>query len=124
MRWNPKDPHAPFDRKGNLQHFPLDEYVYAPDDPGAGRNGYTRVPATWRPVRPFVASLRVNDYGRGRSAAYFCLVDEEGHEWPMFMSDFFALVQRTTLEQGVTPALRWAVRKAGQNYGLALAPDA
>lgn len=108
MKWNPKDPHGPFDAQGNLQHYPL-ALGWSP-----------RVEPEWRQVRPWWGTLSLEGYARGRSAAYFEMVDESGHTYPMMISDFAELVKSRTVAHGAVYT-RWALAKRGQNYGIRLA---
>lgn len=107
-KWDAKHPVAPFDRDGNLLHYP---------DHWRGLE--------WREVpRYFNAELTIKDYCRGRSAAYFELADDEGRTYPMFLKDFTCLVKRASLQEGRTVCTQtWRYLKRGQNYGIALDDD-
>lgn len=102
-RWNPKDPHAPFNENGDLMHYP--------------EGWYTNI--EWRKVEPFQGRLRLEGYARGRSAAYFYWLDGQGHRYPMFLADVAALLQERDVVAGEVHGW-WRVVKRGQNYGLAL----
>lgn len=103
--WDAKNPVAPFDSEtGNLLHYP--EVWW----------GHT---LEWREVRPFEATLQLEDYGRGRSAAYFHWKDEQGHGYPMFLKDFVETLLALDSKRGQVKGT-WRVVKRGQNYGLAL----
>lgn len=76
----------------------------------------------WKPNAVFEASLCVEDYARGRSAANFIMKDSKtGVKYTMFLTDFLYLLQNHTLEKGTTPSLKWEFTKRGQNYGVKLA---
>lgn len=110
-KWDPKNPVGPFDRDGNLQHYPLGQGY------GAERTG-----PSWRAVPPWTGVLTLKGYSRGRSAAYAVFVDAHGFEYPMMLSDFVELVKERTLAHGDVYA-RWALAKRGQNYGIRLAKE-
>lgn len=94
-----------------------------PVDPRTGNMlGYAGYgPVDWCPNEPFDATLRVTDWGRGRSSVKFMLTDDvTGYVWEMFVKDFFEIV--TTIGvNGAKVMGRWIVVKRGQNYGLTLA---
>jgi hypothetical protein len=82
----------------------------------------------WRDNTPFEARLALAGMRRGRSAAYFMFTDEDGHEYPMFMSDLETLLcSPGGVAGGITGGQscpRWVVQKRGQNYGIRLATRA
>ena len=41
----------------------------------------------------------------------------------MFVADAVDVMRRTTITCGRVGPARWVVRKRGENYGIALAPD-
>ncbi|WP_238009469.1 hypothetical protein KZZ52_26640 [Dactylosporangium sp. AC04546] len=96
---------VPYDGDGNLLH-----YV----DPWAT--------PTMRPNEPFKAALQVEMMESGRSAKYLIWRDGDGRRFPMFIIDLVDMLQRAEVLQGAVEAT-WIVRKRGQNYGIALAPD-
>jgi hypothetical protein len=102
-KWDPKNPVAPFDERG-LLHYP---------------ESWRGI--EWRPAPAFDASLRFDDYSRGRSAAYFNWMDDStGLRYPMFLADLADLIRGANLLQGETLTNRWRVVKRGQNYGIAV----
>jgi hypothetical protein len=98
---------APYDAEGNLQHYP--RIPIHQRHHGAGDT-------EWRPNTAFEATLTLASTARGRSAAYFIWADEQGHQYPMFMTDLSDLISGTTLDHGKVSG-RWIV---GKNYGLRL----
>jgi hypothetical protein len=76
----------------------------------------------WVDNDPFDAVLTFTGFERGRSAAHAIWVDNEGHEYQMFLTDFSELLLDggTTMVGGKVLAT-WRVRKRGRNYGIALA---
>lgn len=99
---------------GNLHHYPSTEWV---TDYTGQRHP---VGPVWKDNVPFRADLRLERYGRGRSAAYFIWKSDEGIEYPMFMSDMADMLQRAVIRNGLVENGQWHVRKRGQNYGIAL----
>lgn len=101
---------VPYDADGDLLHYVEEWRSHLPDQ------------VRWRPNDPFDAVLQFEGGERGRSAAVFRWRDvDTGVRYPMFMTDLTDLLREATLTAGRTTRLRWAVRKRGQNYGLALA---
>jgi len=98
--WNPNEPQVPFDVHGNMQHY----------------GGYA---THFKVMYPFTASLKMEKMSRGRSAAFFYVIDEQtGKSYPMFMADLFYIIENHSIVQGVTPVLEWVPSKRGQNYGI------
>lgn len=124
---------APYDQQGNLQHYPMNGWEYTGETETrtyglawGDRSGQTYeyqiirdVPVDWRPNEPFQATLTLQELARGRSAAYFWWTDQDGHRYPMFMSDMVEVVKLATTVGGVVTDT-WIVRKRGQNYGIGL----
>lgn len=111
---------APFDRFGSLLHWAEPRY-------SAGRYGGMSETVTWRPNEPFHATLRLDSTRSGRSAKYVIWVSPNGsvdpRTFPMFVTDLVDTIQHAKqIDHGIISA-RWIVRKRGQNYGLALAPE-
>lgn len=79
----------------------------------------------WHPNEPFHASLEIYDMQSGYSAKYLMLRSRDNHArtYPMFVTDLADAVRNIpVIRDGILTA-RWIVRKRGQNYGLALAPE-
>lgn len=77
----------------------------------------------WMDNFEFEATLIYEDYGRGRSAAYFFFKDEAtGAIHSMFMRDFHDVIRRCTLDQGRVTS-RWTFIKRGMNYGIQMVID-
>lgn len=106
--WDPKKPEAPFDGDGNMLHYPDNFYM--------NRDG------GWRQVQPFEATLTIVGLNRGRSAAYLTVVDEAGHNYPLFITDLVDIIQNRDIIGGRLTG-RWAVRKRGQNFGIGPAKE-
>lgn len=92
--------------------------THAPYSSGGELLSYPSGIVQWRPIIPFRASLTFVGHGRGRSAVTFNWRDEDGHVWPMFVTDLAGLLGETVLDHGRTPVLTWTVRKRGANYGI------
>ncbi|MBB5081336.1 hypothetical protein [Nonomuraea endophytica] len=102
---------APYDRRGNLMHYPQDDYRRVET------GEYAVVPPDWRPITEFTATLTMTGRRRGRSAAYFMWTDQDGHEWPMFLADLDHLISSATIKNGVATGT-WTVGKRGANFGI------
>lgn len=101
---------APYTRDGNLMHF-----TYA--SPGDRTDT-----VDWRPNEPFEATLALKGVNRGRSSTYFEWVDQDGHRFPMFVTDMMLLLQTKGVRRGGTVQARWHVVKRGMNHGVAIVP--
>jgi hypothetical protein len=98
---------APFDKEGALMHYA--RYGYGPDHYYGAHE--------WRVPEPIALRLTLEQTERGRSAAYFIWLDDEGRRWPMFMTDLAHLLHHGTVAQGVADGM-WIPRKRGENFGL------
>ncbi|MFI6317321.1 hypothetical protein ACIBG8_07370 [Nonomuraea sp. NPDC050556] len=103
---------APYDQRGNLMHYPEDSYC---NDAETGTSAW--VPPDWRPISTFTATLTLTGRRRGRSAAYFMWTDQDGHEWPMFLTDLDYLISSATITNGIVTGT-WTVGKRGANFGV------
>lgn len=112
---------APFDRDGNLQHYPQTQ---------ADWSGVTYVDGKrvgeiifhepdWREVVPFRATMTLESgVTSGRSAKYVHWRDQDGHQYPMFVSELVDLVTAGAAKEGGVAEGMWIVCKRGANYGI------
>lgn len=107
---------VPFDKSGSLLHFTYSQ-------PGETGGRYGDWAAEWRENKPFTCKLTLDSMRSGRSAKYVIWQDDEGHSYPMFITDLLTLLQERSVVNGVTYDNTWIVRKRGKNYGLALVVD-
>lgn len=108
---------APFDRNGNLQHFP--SWRWDPE-----RRGYTIDDNDWRDVEPFHAVMRLEPgVTSGRSAKYLHWRDQDDHQYPMFVAELVELVVTGVVKEGGIAEGDWIVCKRGQNYGIRYVRD-
>lgn len=102
---------VPFDENGNQMHYP---YCGA-------------LPPEWRVNTEFRETLRITDFSRGRSAAYFHAEGQSGVKYTIFLTDLFAMLPK--LNYGMDYALVtdedqstidgfFTFVKRGQNYGV------
>ncbi|MBV1853105.1 hypothetical protein [Catellatospora tritici] len=98
----------PVDPDGNLEHYP------------SLAHGYRAAEQRWQHNRAFETTLTMVEIKRGRSAAYVVWRATDGRLYPMFLSDLGDLLTAKVIDRGVVHGT-WHVRKAGHNYGLALA---
>lgn len=100
---------APYDENGSLLHWV----------------GYSH--DIWHPNDPFHATLQVVSMRSGYSAKYLILQspnnDSDRRTYPMFVADLVDVVAATPLIRNGIIQARWIVRKRGQNYGIAIAPE-
>jgi hypothetical protein len=104
--WNPKAPEMPVDNKGNVLHYPASYHM----KDGGGW-------VTWQ--MPWYAELILDGSTSGRSAKYLNLVDDDGKNYPMFVTDLVQGIQKGTLEvSGGKFKGWWTGSKRGANYGI------
>jgi len=97
MGWNQK---VPFDAEGNVLHYAFD--------------GHTN----WKTNYEFNDDLIIQGYQRGQSAAYFLLQSENnGKEYPMFISDFTEMIMNSQINKGKVKGL-FTFCKKGRNFGI------
>lgn len=99
MAWNKM---VPFDKDGNMMTY------------AEGSSGFYAA-KEWRPAEKFSAKLTYRGCYRGRSAAVFTFVDENGHSYPFFMSGFDEIVKH--MVNGVVSGIFQPVKR-GSNYGI------
>lgn len=113
----PKAYKAPYDRNGNLMHYPETQRWY--DD-----EQRHEAPPEWRTPEPMRAVLVYEGYARGRSAAYFIWRHSiTGTRYPMFMTDLDEMLRTRTIPQ-VGVHATWIECKRGSNYGIRVATAA
>jgi hypothetical protein len=116
-------------KKNNLKLVPYEtSRRYVPDLPReewpevtklAEYAGYGESRYDWRPNEPFEATLTLERLERGRSAARFWFVDEEGTRYPFFGQGLVEMLSQVTLDHGVVRGT-WIAVKRGANYGIEL----
>lgn len=110
---------APYDAKGNLQHYPSSWWVAHPPTGERELSG-----PYWRDPVPFRAVLVYEGYARGRSAAYFIWRHSiTGTRYPMFMTDLDEMLRTRTIPH-VGVHATWIECKRGSNYGIRVATAA
>ena len=70
----------------------------------------------WKPNEEVELTLHYKDYGRGRSAVTFYWVDDDGHEYPMFIKDVDELLRQDMGTSSVHAIFTYV--KRGANYGI------
>lgn len=70
----------------------------------------------WKPNEEVELTLRYKGYGRGRSAVTFYWVDENGHDYPMFIKDVDELLRQDMGTSSVHAIFTYV--KRGANYGI------
>lgn len=113
---------APFDRNGNLQHYPSEQFVL-PEGATWTEKGYQPpgryVDPEWRDIEPFHATMTLEPgVTSGRSAKYVHWRDQDGHQYPMFVSELVDLVVSGAAKEGGVAEGDWIVCKRGANYGI------
>jgi hypothetical protein len=67
-------------------------------------------------VAPFYASLRV--YQVGNKSSYVLLMDPTGASWPMFLSDYVAMMSTASVTEGDIEPMKYETCKKGSAYGI------
>ena len=99
--WNRHKPMVPFDKSGNMLHYP--------DWQMTGFDFFY----------PFKGIMEIDGITSGRSAKYLTLKDTEtGQTYPMFVSDLVEFIQLDGEVSGGKLTAIWGARKKGANYGI------
>lgn len=77
---------------------------------------------SWKVNVPFKDTLTLEHIFHGQSAANFIWRGVNGLRWHMFLADVEELMVYGSIVAGQASGL-WQMRKRGQNYGLAMAPE-
>lgn len=72
----------------------------------------------WKPNEEVELTLHYKNYSRGRSAATFLWEDDNGHFYPMFLTDLDDLIKQNVC--GSTIHAIFTYVKRGANYGIRL----
>jgi hypothetical protein len=65
-------------------------------------------------------TLTFDSFERGRSAAHAIWKNEDGAEFPMFLTHLAEVIETCSIQNGRVTDV-WTVYKRGQNYGIGLA---
>lgn len=104
MKWDAKKPMVPFWDNTML------DYAWG---------GSTKI--DWVELQPFYAqSMEFVGYSRGQSSTKFDVEDENGLQYPIFVSDLFEILKSGNIYSGVIYGETWQAAKKGQNYGIRL----
>lgn len=107
---------APYNDKGDLQHYPSTWWTA---NLSTGKSDMHS--PEWRDPAPFRAVLVYEGYARGRSAAYFLWKHfTTGASYPMFLTDLDDILSSRTIPKSGVHAT-WIECKRGQNYGIRIA---
>ena len=70
----------------------------------------------WKPNEEVELTLHYKGYGRGRSSVTFYWLDDDGHEYPMFIKDVDELLRQDIGASSIHAI--WTYVKRGANYGI------
>ena len=70
----------------------------------------------WKPNEEVELTLHYKDFGRGRSSVTFYWLDDNGHEYPMFIKDVDELLRQDMGTSSVHAIFTYV--KRGANYGI------
>lgn len=108
---------VPFGPPGIQQSFPVMWNL-------PGQNWQQRQDPIYKDNYEFDATLRIEGFHRGRSAANFTMVDNyRKNKYNMFMSDLVEALKGVGAEPGENGAIltgRWTFCKKGSNFGIKL----
>ena len=71
---------------------------------------------TWKPYEEFEATLHYRSYARGRSSITFYWIDDDSHQYPMFLKDFDKLLKQDINVLHIHGV--WGYVKRGSDYGI------
>lgn len=77
---------------------------------------YANYTYVWKPQEEKELTLQYIGYTRGRSAVTFWWKDQDGHQYPMFLTDFDDMFTKH-LSSTIIHAV-FTYQKRGQNYGI------
>ena len=102
---------------GNLQEWSWNnltdserERVYNGEEVVKGSN------EVWKPNKEVELTLHYEGFGRGRSAVTFYWVDDDGHNYPMFIKDVDELLRQDIGTSNIHAIFTYV--KRGANYGI------
>ena len=108
---------------GNLQEYPfyeLDdsqrEQVYNGEEISTRYIYSDEKKVIWKPNKEVELTLHYKGYGRGRSSVTFYWLDNEGHEYPMFIKDMDELLKEKIGVSDIHAIFTYV--KRGANYGI------
>ena len=108
---------------GNLQEYSRNnlndserERVYNGEEVTTDLYPNSKHKEIWKPNTEVELTLHYNGYGRGRSAVTFYWIDDDGHEYPMFITDVDELLTQDMGTSKVHAIFTYV--KRGQNYGI------
>ncbi|MFI6889165.1 hypothetical protein [Streptosporangium canum] len=104
------------------EQIPYDSFGNLIRDPRAERNLRPDEPIHERPAERFTATLALGKSIRVGASTYVTWFDEEGHLFPMFLSDLMLVLRTCDLSKGIVTA-EWIPVKRDHNYGLQLYVD-
>jgi hypothetical protein len=102
----------PFDKNGNQMHYPEPSWLWNKD--GTSR----QIPPTLKDNYVFEDTLIIEDFSRGRSAAYIeAKSATTGKGFTIFLKDLLDIIKNETISKGVVQG-KWTFCKRGSNFGL------
>ncbi len=72
----------------------------------------------WKPNEEIYLRLHYDSYGRGRSSVTFYWKDDNGHRYPMFLTDMNDLLKQNVGVSNIYGIFTYV--KRGANYGIKL----
>lgn len=70
----------------------------------------------WKPNEEVELTLHYDHYGRGRSAVGFIFKDDNGHQYPMFLTDMDDILKMGCCVTSIHAIFTYT--KRGANYGI------
>lgn len=77
---------------------------------------YVNKKITWKPNEEVELTLNYDGCGRGRSSVTFYWKDNNGHKYPMFLTDMDALIKQDVKVSNIHGIFTYV--KRGANYGI------
>lgn len=110
---------------GNLQEWSLNNNILTDSERERAYNGEEVIKEfaynpnkkeVWKPNEEVELTLHYKGYGRGRSSVTFYWLDDDGHEYPMFIKDVDELLRQDIGASSIHAI--WTYVKRGANYGI------
>lgn len=108
MKWDKNKPMVPVDQTGNMMDYAPTSYDYKPPS------------FTWEEFLPQEMELSLEKFERGRSSVTYWWRAQNGHRYPMFLTDLEDLILNSVIQKGRVKGTFKAVKR-GRSYGIARA---
>lgn len=100
-KWDKNAPIVAFNKEGHMTN-----YLYGDIE--------------WKRVYPFKSAMKIIDWYGTNSSAIITVMDNQGIQYPVYISDFFEVLTRAEIKAGYIEEMTWKFRKIGSAYCIML----